>query len=215
MTWSSNITSFRLRWWWCILLSSAICQWTFPRALRYFQTLEVCRPCKVHLTQTAGLRTACRAGCSATKERKIWCVLRATVGAVGDEKMASSTHARRKIHEGYQWLLRGEQLLLISSWRLRFSTECTPIFQTVLCIKVDTMLTSENTMYSSTLYILHHLPTPFNFLTSPGSARDSLAVSGCDVVIVKPKRHWLPRQSIAWPSGWWRRNTKETWVIDR
>ena len=70
------------------------------------------------------------------------------------------------------------------------------IFQTTFGIRVDTMRTSENTMYSSTLYILHHLRMLFNFLTSPGSARDSLAVSGCDVVIVKPKGHRLPRQSI-------------------
>ena len=148
-------------------------------------------------------------------KENLMCVLRATTGAVGDEKMASSTHARRKIHEGYHWLSRGEQLFLPSSWRLRFSTECTPIFQTVLFIKVDTMRTSENTMYSSTFYILHYLPTPFNFLTSPGSARDSFAVSGCDVAIVEPKRHRSPRQSIAWPIGWWRRNTKETCFIDR
>ena len=35
-------------------------------------------------------------------KENLMCVLRATTGAVGDEKMASSTHARRKIHEGYQ-----------------------------------------------------------------------------------------------------------------
>ena len=34
-------------------------------------------------------------------KENLMCVLRATTGAVGDEKMASSTHARRKIHEGY------------------------------------------------------------------------------------------------------------------